>query len=614
MGSRVAAMVLVGVVLAGVAGLHPDAFGTAPSPASPTCTLKFRQPGGAWTSITAVGRAKDPTDYYDYFSVSAHTDFVEAYVSKLYFYTNTLDGRLYLFFHHNIDDGGSPDAAVTFDFSPLPSGVNAVLSDDPGEFRLGRAVEGQWEFFLNTDGGVVGPFPTGAEWDFTITATWGGPDPMQAWRVVDGPGTDFALDMAKSVELARACNASPTAVAGGPYSGTEGSPVTFDAGGSSDPDGDALTYSWDWDGDGVFDEDTSSATVQHLWTDDFVGSVTLRVSDGELSATAVASVSVVNVPPKITVEPLPAIPLFEGGSHGVDIRVDDPGADVITVEWTSEGLGSAVHTFFTGTSPTRIRDRLAGILGDDGAYAVAVSAKDDDSGVDSVETTLPIANAAPSATVQTSLDSVGVAFRIAGEKWHDVAVSLLDADGSELASGSVVRIPGSRDDQLLDLGSVTVSSEAGLRAHVVYTPEDDPVNGQPNGANPAWMILNFTDGTQVRLHHTFNVRHNDTYVWDVDLFPTVVAHGVPFLAAASDRGSDDLTFSWSFGDGSTVVEIVFNNGVSPDPPKSPTGFFPFSASSTVRHVFVGGGTYVVTVVVTDDDGGMTSASFTINIP
>ena len=33
---------------------------------------------------------------------------------------------------------------------------------------------------------------------------------------------------------------------------------------------------------------------------------------------------------------------------------------------------------------------------------------------------------------------------------------------------------------------------------VTYTPEDDPVNGQPNGANPVWVILTMPDSSEVR--------------------------------------------------------------------------------------------------------------------
>ncbi len=225
MGVRLASIVLMAVLLVGSAAIWSPGSDPPGEPSTPTCTLRIRQAGGAWTSVTPVDRAKDPVAYYDYFSVSAHTEFVEAYVSKAFFYRNTATGKLYFFVHHNIDEGGSPDAIVDFDFAGLPAAVAVVLSDDPGEFRLGRAVEGQWHFFVNTDGGVLGEFPTGSDWSFTVSPTWGGPDPMRAWRFVDGSGIHEDLDMGKPLEVASVCNRPPTAVLGGPYVGPEGSSI-----------------------------------------------------------------------------------------------------------------------------------------------------------------------------------------------------------------------------------------------------------------------------------------------------------------------------------------------------------------------------------------------------
>lgn len=70
--------------------------------------------------------------------------------------------------------------------------------------------------------------------------------------------------------------------------GVVGQAFTFDASGSSDPDGDALTYAWDF-GDGTSEDGES---VSHTYDTDGEYEVVLTVSDGESSATAELSVTV----------------------------------------------------------------------------------------------------------------------------------------------------------------------------------------------------------------------------------------------------------------------------------------------------------------------------------
>jgi PKD repeat protein len=68
----------------------------------------------------------------------------------------------------------------------------------------------------------------------------------------------------------------PAVVIGGPYEGLLGGAITFDAGASSDPDGDALSFEWDF-GDGATAPDQRAA---HAYHDARVYTVSLRVSDG----------------------------------------------------------------------------------------------------------------------------------------------------------------------------------------------------------------------------------------------------------------------------------------------------------------------------------------------
>jgi len=71
----------------------------------------------------------------------------------------------------------------------------------------------------------------------------------------------------------------PFAWIGGPFVATTGETATFDASGSYDPSGGLIElYEWDFDGDGAFDLSTTSSGAEHVYAEDFDGTVVLRVS------------------------------------------------------------------------------------------------------------------------------------------------------------------------------------------------------------------------------------------------------------------------------------------------------------------------------------------------
>jgi len=128
------------------------------------------------------------------------------------------------------------------------------------------------------------------------------------------------------------------------------------------------------------------------------------------------------------------------------------------------------------------------------------------------------------------------------------------------------------------------------------------VNGQVWGATPTWLILE-QGGTEKRLYHTFNARHEDTWVWTVDLSAYLGASGVDLTANATDPGSDDLTLSVDWGDGTVeVFEFPNDPAVFPDPDPSPEAN-PRSITATATHEYAAAGRYWITVTVEDDDGG-----------
>lgn len=109
----------------------------------------------------------------------------------------------------------------------------------------------------------------------------------------DGDGYGDACDSSSPPP-----NQPPVANAGGPYTTPEGSAVTVDGRGSSDPEGAALTFTWDLDNDGAYD-DATGPTASFFGVDGpSTHPLGLKVCDqAGACATSTSSVLVVNVAP-----------------------------------------------------------------------------------------------------------------------------------------------------------------------------------------------------------------------------------------------------------------------------------------------------------------------------
>ena len=249
----------------------------------------------------------------------------------------------------------------------------------------------------------------------------------------------------------------------------------------------------------------------------------------------------------------------------------------------------------TGPTPTHV-------YSDNGVYTVTLTVTDG-SGLAGTDTCIiTVMNVPPSVELDMLPMKADVSLRIAGEKWHDVSVELYE-NGTLIAEGSLTRYPGSPNDQMLYLAHIGVDMSITYSAIIEYTPWDDPVNGQPLGADPVWIILNFSDGEELRLQHNFNVNHPDRWVWEVDLTAALLSRGVGFKATVVDPGADDLTVRWDFGDGSNMTNFYPNPG----------DVFPVEIVDEVFHVF-SSGAYTVTLTVIDDDGGEGMATANVSIP
>ncbi|MEZ6034466.1 MAG: PKD domain-containing protein [Planctomycetaceae bacterium] len=316
---------------------------------------------------------------------------------------------------------GTVDAAATQEFT-------WSIDDESGSTSRVAVTRNGTEIFAReyTDNVAVDAFNFDSygigSYELTITATDKDND------------RDNDSETSTATQLVNVLNSAPVAALGVvtiPPERKEGEAIEFSASGSSDPDGDSLTYVWNF-GDGTL---VRGENVTHIFPDDGDYEVRLTVVDpfGGISE-ATETLSIANVAPTVTVIPdgLPT----ESAEYSIEVMLTDPGDDATTatIDWgdgtqnvvTSSGQYSHVYTTGGTQQPFRVL-----LEDEDGTYGEAFSQ------------TLDIQDAAP---VVTGLPA------------------LLTAEAGEPVSFEITVLDGAGDtaDYVWDFGDGTVITGADL--------------------------------------------------------------------------------------------------------------------------------------------------------
>lgn len=171
------------------------------------------------------------------------------------------------------------------------SGTIYATSDNAEEAYVNGSLVG-------SDGEVQGPFVDDHEWGtiqeyFFIAAS----DTLTFDFIVrnyagQNSATANPTGLIFKAEFTYECNQPPIADPNGPYLSAVNTGIQFDGSGSSDPDGDPLTYAWDF-GDGNTGSGESS---MHSYTAAGIYDVCLTVNDGIVDSDPACTIAVVYDP------------------------------------------------------------------------------------------------------------------------------------------------------------------------------------------------------------------------------------------------------------------------------------------------------------------------------
>lgn len=496
------------------------------------------------------------------------------------------------------DDGASDSATVTVTVLPKPNTAPvAVASASPNLVTLTQATVAEtqlssagsfdpdgdpitfdWSLPQGTTGAtIIGATDQNPKAQFTLAGVY-----VFTLKVKDPDGAEDTATVTVTVNRPPVANAiaTPSTVT---LSVNNTASVQLSSSGSSDPDGDAISFNWSLPQgtQGATISDATAANPTVLFTAAGVYTFTLRVTDSR-GATATKTVTVtVNRPPIAIANATPSsVNLTASGAATVQLSStgsSDPDGDPITFNWSlPAGTQGAAISNATAANPTA-QFTAAGV------FVFTLKVMDSRGGIATTTATVtvnrpPIANATATPTAAT-----------------------LSANNT-----ATVQLISTSSDPDGDTLTYQWTLAAGASGAIIRSATSPSTAVDFNQAGTYNFILTVKDSKNATATKTvtvvINSRVNTGPTARASIAPTALNIGRGQTVDATLSGSqssdpegDALTFNWSQTSGSTAAKIAN--------PKN----------ATTKVTFSSAGAYQFTLKVTDTGNKTSSATITINV-